>query len=65
MKYVKESIISDEIANQDIKNTATNVKSSEEAMEVVKEMGKKLLVVTSTVFYGLATNKFKYLKDLN
>ena len=40
MKHVKESIMSDEIANQDIENTAKKVKSAEEAMEVAKEMGK-------------------------
>ena len=32
----KELIMSDEIANQDIENTAKNVKCSEETMEVVK-----------------------------
>ena len=40
MKHVNESIMSNEIANQDIENTAKNVKNSEEAMEVVKEMEK-------------------------
>ena len=53
----------DQIANQHIENAANNIKSSEEAIEVVKEMGK--FEVTGTVFYGLRTNKFKYLKDLN
>ena len=43
MKHVKESIMCDEIANQDIENAANNVKSSEEAIEVVKKMGKKFL----------------------
>ena len=38
MKHVKELIISDEIANQDVENTTKNVKSSEEAKEVVTEM---------------------------
>ena len=65
MKHVKESTMSDEIANKDIENTAKNVKSSEEATEVVKEMEKKLLEVISRVFYGLSINNFKYLKDLN
>ena len=37
-------------------------KSSEEAMEVVKEM-EKILEVTSAVIYGLPTNKFKYLTN--
>ena len=41
MKQVKETIMSDKIANQDIENTAKNVKSSEEAMEIIKEMEKK------------------------
>ena len=40
MKHLKESIMSDEIVNQDIENTAKNVKTSEEAMEVIKEMEK-------------------------
>ena len=54
----------DEIANQDIENTAENAKSSEEAMKVVKEV-EKLLEVTNVVNYGLPINKGKYLKDLN
>ena len=41
MKQVKETIMSDKIANQDIENIAKNVKSSEEAMEIIKEMEKK------------------------
>ena len=54
MKHVKESTMSDEIANKYIENTAKNVKSSEEATEVVKEMEKKLLEVICRVFYGLS-----------
>ena len=61
---MKESIMNDEKANQDIENTAKNVKSSEEAMEVIKEL-KKLLKLISPVFYGLPTNKVNYFKDLN
>ena len=64
MKHVKESTMSDEITNQDIENTAENVKSSEEAMEVINEI-EKLLEVISAVFYGLLTDKVNYLKDLN
>lgn len=41
MKQVKETIMSDKIANQDIENIAKNVKSSEEAMEIIKETEKK------------------------
>ena len=41
MKQVKETIMSDKIANQDIENIAKNVKSSEEAMEIIKEMETK------------------------
>ena len=63
VKLVKESIMIDKIIDQDIESTAKNIKSSEEAMKVVKEMEKKL-EVTSAVFYGLPTNKIKYLKDL-
>ena len=40
MKDVKESIMSNEIANQDTENTKENVKTSEEAMKLVKEMEK-------------------------
>ena len=58
MKYVRKSIMSYEIVNQDIENTGKNIKSSEEVMEVVKE-------IEIAIFYGLPTNKVKYLKDLN
>ena len=64
MKQVKETIMSDKIANQDIENIAKNVKSSEEAMEIIKEMEKNIKVI-STVFYGFSTNKLKYLKDFS
>ena len=64
VKHMKESIMSNEIANQDFANIVKNAKSSEEAMEVVKEM-EKLLEVISALFYGLPTNKVKYLKDLD
>ena len=37
---MKESTMIDEIANQDIENIAKGAKSSEEAMEVVKEIEK-------------------------
>lgn len=40
MKHVKESTASDEKTNQDIENTAKNIKSSEETMEIIKEMEK-------------------------
>ena len=64
MKHVKQSIMSDEIANQDIGNTAKKVNSSEEAMEVIKEM-QKIIRSNKYSIYGLPTNKLKYLKDLN
>ena len=38
MKQVKETIMSDKIANQDIENIVKNVKHSEEAMEIIKEI---------------------------
>ena len=40
MKHLKASIMSDEIANQDIEDIAKNVKSLKEAMEIIKEMEK-------------------------
>ena len=57
--------MSDEVMKQLIKiqnNTAKKVKSSEEAMEVVKEI-KQLLQVISALCHDLPTNKVKYLKD--
>ena len=47
--------MSTEIAHQDIENTAKNVKNSEEAMKVVKEMEKNI----SNKYSILWTNKFK------
>ena len=38
---MKESIMIDEMFNQDIENIAKNVKNSEEAVEVVNEMLKR------------------------
>ena len=64
MKYVKGSIMSDQITNQDIENTAKKVKSSEKVIEVVQEV-EKLLEVIKAVFYGFSMNKVRYLKDLN
>ena len=55
---MKETIVSVEIVNQDIENTAKNVKISEEAMEVLKEM-EKLLKGIIAVFYGWSTSKIK------
>ena len=56
MKYVIELVMSHELANQDIGNTAKKIKSSEEVIEVVKE----IIRLISTVFYGLFTKKFQY-----
>ena len=63
-KKKKTKNVKDEIDNQDIENTAKIVKSSMELMDFVKEK-EKLLELISPVFYGLLTNKVKYLKDLN
>ena len=41
MKHLKQLIMSNEITNQDIENTDENVKSSEEVIEVAKEIEKK------------------------
>lgn len=49
------------IANQDTENTA---KVQRRQWKLLNQC-KKLLKVISTVFYGLPTNKFKYLKDFN
>ena len=59
MKHVIELVMSHELANQDIGNTAKKIKSSGEVIEVVKEM-EKIIRIISTVFYGLFTKKFKY-----
>ena len=42
MKHVKESVMIDETFNQDIENTAKNVKSLKEPVEVVNEMEKMI-----------------------
>ena len=56
----------EEIVNEDIKKTQTNkqtsVKSPEEAEEAVNNM-ERLLEVTNVTYYGLPTNKDKYLKN--
>ena len=66
MKKVKELIMIEEIVNEDIKKTQTNkqtsVKSPEEAEEAVNNM-ERLLEVTNVTYYGLPTNKNKYLKN--
>ena len=55
MKYMKQLIMINEIANQDIENTAKNVRSSEEVMEVVKEMEKLLEVISQYLMAFLST----------
>ena len=40
IKRVNESILIDEIANQNIENKAKNIKNSGESVEVVNEMEK-------------------------
>ena len=43
--------MSDEIANQDIENTGKNLKSSEESMEVVKEMEKLIRSIKCSILW--------------
>ena len=64
MKHVKKYMMCNEIANQDTGNTAKNVKSLEEVMEVSEEM-EKLSEEIYAVIYGLPTKKVKFLKDFN
>ena len=52
---MKQLIMINEIANQDIENTAKNVRSSEEVMEVVKEMEKLLEVISQYLMAFLPT----------
>ena len=40
MKNVEESLLTDETFNEDIEKTAKNVKSSEEAAEVINKLDK-------------------------
>ena len=64
MKHTKESIVVYEIFKYDIENTTKNVKSSEEAVEVVNEM-EKIIKSKKSSICGLPTNKAKYFKYLN
>ena len=64
MKHVTESIISDEIADQDIENIAKNVRSSDEAMKVSKQMEKiirinKCSILQSVYQQGQISERFK------
>ena len=64
MKHVAESIISDKIADQDIENIAKNVKSSDEAMKVSKQMEKiirinKCSILQPVYQQGQISERFK------
>ena len=64
MKHVTESIISDEIADQDIESIAKNVRSSDEAMKVSKQMEKIIRInkcsILQTVYQqGQISERFK------
>ena len=61
-KKVKESIMIEEIVNEDIEKTAKSVKSLEEAAEAANNM-EKIVKSKNVTFYGLHTNKAKYLKN--
>ena len=62
-KYVKDSIIMEEIVNEDFETISNSMKSPDEAVDVVSNMGKKLLEVRNPTCYGLRTNKVKSLKN--
>ena len=53
--------MSDGNVNKDIEESSRNVKSSDEAAEVVEEM-EKIIKSNKLSSYGLPTNKMKYLK---
>ena len=61
-KKTKESIMSEENVNKNFEESARNIKSSDKAAEVVKEMEKISLGVINVVSSGLPTNQAKYLK---
>ena len=62
-KYVKDSIIKEEIVNEDFEKVSNSMKSLDEALDVVSNMEKKLLEVRNPTCYGLRTNKVKSLKN--
>ena len=62
-KYVKDSIIMEEIVNEDFETISNSMKSPDEAVDVVSNMEKKLLEVRNPTCYGLRTNKVKSLKN--
>ena len=64
MKHVKKSTIINEIANEDIENTAKASKVQMRQWTSLKKW-RNLLEVTNVVFSDLPTNKVIYLKDLN
>ena len=54
MKHMKESTMINEIANEDIGNTEINAKSSEEAVEVVNEIEKIIIISNRCCILWLA-----------
>ena len=52
----------EEIANGDIEKTTKSVKSPEETVEAVNNTEKVIKMINLT-YYGLPTNKIKYLKN--
>ena len=58
MKQLKESTMSDENVNKDIKESARSVKNLDEAVEVVKEM-EKMIKSNKCSFLWLAYQKGK------
>ena len=61
---MKESKMINEIFNQDIENTAKNIKSSEEALEVVNEREEIIKIKKCSILW-LAYEKANYFKHLN
>ena len=54
----------EELVNKDFEKTSNSIKSSDEAVDVVNNMEKKILEVKNPTYYGLRTNKVKSSKNL-
>ena len=60
---VKDSIMIEEIISEDIEKTVKSVLSPDEVVERINNMEKKLSNKANATYYGLYTNKTKYLKN--
>ena len=61
-KKVKDSVMMEEIFNEDFQKILNSIKCPGEAVDVVSNI-EKLLYVRNPTYYGLHSNKVKFLKN--